>query len=872
MKRFIAFSLGILCACLLLAVHYSTIPYISLFLKKIELQTFDYRMTFAHKPPEVSEAIKIVLVDDATNLSEKLAAFTRLITVENNGNFKPKVIGFNYRFDTSEQEELIGVASMAGNIYYGYSFNLQAEDEPPNQDILPFRLEITNIGEDDSNVFEARQVQLPAHRYLTTARGIGFVNSLPDVDGVFRRLPLFLKYQENWYGSLALLIAMEYLNIGSVDMTFYPGQYVEITQDDGNFMKIPVNRYGEMLINFAYSSEQQKNLPFEVFSMEDDILAYEEQILNGGVPEALQAMQGAIVLVGSGGHHRIPLSASYPLIGIHANFINTILTHQFLHDLPPVFFVGILILVGMLTGLVLGSHRFWVKILMALGLSGLYVGGAFGTFYQFRFLLPVVPALLTIGLTLILVGLFIRHPAKSTPTKAQVKPVKEKKRKVKTAPDEMVTLENSLLEIREDLDRKSVRLRSKIEELRILQEQTETEHYDYSRQIVSLQKEIRAREIEIKGLMAKEEELRRQFENLPFSAPDVIQSTYNPESVIRLFSPYGFMTNNEQILRTLARAEKLGKTSVALLIQGEPGTGKKLLAQIIRQLSPRHNRPMLEVICAGDMDLLEVDLFGHRKGAFPGADEHRLGFFRKVDEGTLVLEEIGNLSMEVQTRLIQTARGKAVRPIGDDLGYPVDVRIIATTSQNLHEGMARGQFRQDLYHYFSVFPLYLPPLRERKEDIPLLVEHFLAKYNPIHNKIVERASDAALNLLFQHQWPGNVLELEKVIERAIAEVNPGEKELSVENITFEEADLNRGISDPGMLNYLLALMDSNRELPAYQPFREKVLAEIQRLYCVRLLRLHQGNVKNASVDAGLKLETFKKMLSELMVDPEHYQY
>jgi DNA-binding NtrC family response regulator len=332
------------------------------------------------------------------------------------------------------------------------------------------------------------------------------------------------------------------------------------------------------------------------------------------------------------------------------------------------------------------------------------------------------------------------------------------------------------------------------------------------------------------------------------------------------------MTNNDQLLRTLARAEKLGKTSVALLIQGEPGTGKKLLAQIIRQLSPRHNRPMLEVICAGDMDLLEDDLFGHRKGAFPGAEDHRLGFFRKVDEGTLLLQEIGQLSMEIQTRLIQTARGKAVRPLGDDLSYPIDVRIIATTSQSLHERVSRGQFREDLYHYFSVFPLYLPPLRDRKEDLPLLVNHFFAKYNPIHNKIVEKASDAALNLLVQHQWPGNILELEKVIERAIAEVNPGEKELSVENITFEEADLNRGLSDPGMLNYLLALMDDTRELPAYQPFREKVLAEIQRLYCVRLLRVHQGNVKNASVDAGLKVETFKKMLSELMIDPEHYQY
>jgi DNA-binding NtrC family response regulator len=195
-----------------------------------------------------------------------------------------------------------------------------------------------------------------------------------------------------------------------------------------------------------------------------------------------------------------------------------------------------------------------------------------------------------------------------------------------------------------------------------------------------------------------------------------------------------------------------------------------------------------------------------------------------------------------------------------------------TTNQNLQELVSQGKFREDLYHYLSVFPLYLPPLRDRKEDIPALVSHFVKKYNHAHSKIVERVSDEAIHLLIRHQWPGNISELAKVIERAIAEVNPGEKELTEKNITFEEADLTGGISDPGMLNYLIALMDNDRELPAYQPLREKVLTEIQRLYCERLLRLHHGNIKSASIDAGLKGETFKKMLTELMVDPENFRY
>ena len=172
---------------------------------------------------EISPAIHIVLVDDVNKLSDKLAAFIRLVAVENNGQFMPKVIGLNYRFDAAVNEELVNVASIAHNVYYGYSFVFdpqQAAPAPENQEILPFRMELTDISETTQHVFEAQRVELPSPRYLTTARSIGFVNTLPDSDGVFRRIPLFLKYQEHWYGSLPLLMAMDYLDIESVDMTF----------------------------------------------------------------------------------------------------------------------------------------------------------------------------------------------------------------------------------------------------------------------------------------------------------------------------------------------------------------------------------------------------------------------------------------------------------------------------------------------------------------------------------------------------------------------------------------------------------------------------------------------------------------------------
>ncbi len=879
MKRFFACLLGLMCAGMVAFLFYGhwNIPTVSPLLRQLELRTLDYRMQYSPSP-KASPAIKIVLVDDVNNLSGKLATFIRLVSIENNGQFKPKVIGLNYRFDAEVNDELVSVASAANNVYYGYSFifdSQQTTPEPENQDILPFRMELTDIGDTGQKVFEAQRVELPAHKYLTTARSIGFVNTLADTDAVFRRIPLFLTYQNRWYGSLPLLMAMDYLKIESVDITFYPGQYIEVAKEDGSFMKIPVNEYGEMLIDFAYTPSQGDLAPYQTFSMERDILA--NMFDPAALSTILTSFKDAIVLVGSGGNQPVPVSKSYPLIGMLANFINNITTDHFLMELHPGLAIGIIIFVGALAGLMFGTHRFLAKFVFALLFCLIYGGIAYGAYVQFHLLLPVLPPAFAVTLTLITTGLLIhrsRQPKKKDTIDVPRANAdsKEKKRKAsKTPADDLHHLEHTYTEIREDLDRKSYRLRSKVEELRLIQEEMAAHHHDHSGQVASLQKEIRAREIEIKGLLAREEELSRQIENLPRQNNEGFMFKDASEKMVRVFEKHGVATRSQTLLQACYRVEKLSKSSIAVLIQGEPGTGKNVLADIITEVGPRHNRPVLHVICDGDMDMLEDDLFGHRKGAFPGADDHRIGLLRKVDGGTLVLEEIGNLSLEIQTRLIQAARGKAVRPLGEDVLYPSDVRMVATTTKDLRDLVAQGKFREDLYRYFSVYPIMLPPLRDRKEDIPGLVAHFVKASNRIHSKAVERVPDETINLLIQHNWPGNVQELEAVIERAIIEVSTGEKTLTEEMIRFDDAILTGGISDPGMLNYLIALLDEDRELPAYQPLREKVLSEIQRVYCVRLLRRHHGDMKNAAIDAGLKADTFKKMLTELQIDPENYR-
>lgn len=888
MKRFFAFLLGgVLAGIVLLLIYSEIIPLPSQVVKwlsTVEMRTVDYRMQYSRQP-KVAEDIKIVLVHDVSQLGDTLAAFTELLSTAGNGRYKPKVIGFNYLFGEPVNEPLIMAASTSYNVYYGYTFLLNqqtsTDEQPINQDILPFRREITDLSHGVQPVMTAQGVELPPQRYLTTARGIGFVNTPPDTDNVCRRVPLFLQYQDSWYGSLALLIAMEYLEIDSVDITFYPGQYFEIVQDTGEFIKIPVNQYGQMIVDFAYDAENGAEnggiAPFKTFAMED-ILAEARGVEDIRTLQStlLESFKSSIVLVGTSSKVSpallpIPLAESYPLLGVHANVISNLLQKQFARELGMDMTVGLVVLLSMVTGLLIGGYRFLGKAFFTLLIAVFYALIAYGVFSQFRILLPIHAPLISLAVTFCCTALFIRQKSVKRPKKVktvQEQPVQDRKRKASS--DDLSELEDELLEIREELDRKSFRLRSKVEELRMLQEE-DSERYNYGGQIAALQKEIRAREIEVKHLVIKEEELRRQVENLPFADANVAQFRQNTESVRQLFAKQGFVTSNEALLYTLYRAEKLSKTSVTILIHGEAGTGKNLLAWIIKDLSSRHNRPMLEVICAGDMDLLEDDLFGHKRGAFPGAEENRNGYFRELDGGTMVLEEIEHLSLEIQTRLMQTLRGKVVFPIGDDRGVPVDVRVLATTTENLRHLLSEGKFREDLYHYFSVFPLYIPPLRERKEDIPLLVNYFVQKYNRVHSKIVETVSDEAINVLITHQWPGNIVELEKVVERAIAEVNPGIKELTEHHISFEEIDQVGGITDAGMLNYLIALMDPEKELPDYQQLRERVLVQVQRIYCSRLLRLHNGNVKTAAIDTGLKEDTFKKMLSELMISPEDYR-
>ena len=220
-----------------------------------------------------------------------------------------------------------------------------------------------------------------------------------------------------------------------------------------------------------------------------------------------------------------------------------------------------------------------------------------------------------------------------------------------------------------------------------------------------------------------------------------------------------------QIVYTLI--ENLGKVDTTVLITGESGTGKELVAEALHMESARRNRPLVKVDCTAiPEELLENELFGHRKGAFTGATGDRKGRILSADGGTLFLDEIGDISLKMQLRLLRFLQEKTFYPVGSDKPIKVDVRVIAATNVDLKKKVQEGTFREDLYYRLKVVDIMLPPLRERKEDIPLLVQHFIDRFREKMGKEITGISDQAMDVLAAYSWPGNVRELEHVVERA----------------------------------------------------------------------------------------------------------
>jgi DNA-binding NtrC family response regulator len=286
---------------------------------------------------------------------------------------------------------------------------------------------------------------------------------------------------------------------------------------------------------------------------------------------------------------------------------------------------------------------------------------------------------------------------------------------------------------------------------------------------------------------------------------------------------------------------RVAGTKSSVLIAGESGTGKELIARTIHEASPRSDRPFVAVNCTSLSEtLLESELFGHVKGAFTGAIERRPGLFLEANRGTVFLDEVGDMSLSMQAKLLRVLQEEEVKPVGGNETIPVDVRVVAATHQDLEALVRAGRFRMDLYYRLHVVAFHVPPLRERREDIPILAEHFLREYARRSNRVLRGFSPRAMDALLAHHWPGNVRELENVVERAVA-LAPGSR--------VEESDL------PDKL-----IVRARTAAPEPRAESRATLDEVARGYVLQVLDQVGGNKSEAARILGIPRRTLYRML------------
>ena len=337
-------------------------------------------------------------------------------------------------------------------------------------------------------------------------------------------------------------------------------------------------------------------------------------------------------------------------------------------------------------------------------------------------------------------------------------------------------------------------------------------------------------ELDLREALSEIKELKDKLEIERAYLQEEIKSQYNHENIIGQSNALNYI---------FYKVEQIAPTDTTVLILGETGTGKELVARAIHGLSPRKDRALVKVNCATlPANLIESELFGHEKGAFTGAHARQLGRFEVADGATLFLDEIGELPLELQPKLLRVIQDGEFERLGSSGTIKVDVRVIAATNRNLEEEVRRGRFREDLWYRLSIFPITVPPLRERMEDIVLLVDFFVDKISKRLGKSIESIPVSVMNTLQEYHWPGNIRELENVLERAVIN-SSGPKLHLVDELKKQHKDLT---------------------------IAKKTLNEVERDYIVRVLEQTHWKVSGQNGAAeilGLDRSTLRARMRKL---------
>ena len=341
---------------------------------------------------------------------------------------------------------------------------------------------------------------------------------------------------------------------------------------------------------------------------------------------------------------------------------------------------------------------------------------------------------------------------------------------------------------------------------------------------------IRQKEIE------ELEELRKENRRLRGG------KTYKPENII----------GNTSLMNDLYDLiDRVAQTNTTVMIRGESGVGKELIAEAIHNASLRSDKPFIKVNCSAlPESLIESELFGHEKGSFTGANSTHIGRFEMANGGTIFLDEIGDIPLSIQVKLLRTIQQRQIERVGGNKTIDIDVRIITATNKNLENLIKENKFRDDFYYRINIFPIYVPVLRERKADIPLLIDHFIDKLNKRNNTKIKRITSGALDMLMLYSWPGNIRELENVIERAMI--------LSTDDVIHSyclpptlQTGFSSGTIDKGTLN--------------------NVLEKVERQMIMDALILTRGNISKAAVQLGITKRIMRMRINKYKIVAQRYK-
>jgi two-component system response regulator AtoC len=316
-----------------------------------------------------------------------------------------------------------------------------------------------------------------------------------------------------------------------------------------------------------------------------------------------------------------------------------------------------------------------------------------------------------------------------------------------------------------------------------------------------------------------------------------------------------FIGRSQKMREVFQVIQRLGRVNTSVLIRGENGTGKELVARAIHFNSPRKEKPFVAINCGAIPEaLVESEFFGHEKGAFTGADSRHIGKFQFAEGGTLFLDEVGELSPQMQVKLLRVLQERKFTPVGSNREIRSDIRIVAATNRNLEEMIRNQRFREDLFYRLNVMPIHLPPLRERSEDIPTLVEHFIEKFNHLHGRDalgteIRGIREDALNALKNHLWPGNIRELENMIERAFV----------LENSYY--------LTPSALPAQLRPEPQAQREV-AIDFHNQKELFE--RQFITQALKRFSGRINQTVQHAGIPKNTLLRKIRKYGIQPSEY--